>query len=143
MPVIVGANSPLDPTPYPPGTPLIGYDNVVSTANVTSSSALAGFPITNIANPATHLLWKGGVNTGNEVITIAPGGRTVDYIAFAGHNFGSSQIPVTIADTGSSPPVTLVASTLLTNDTAAIFRFAPGAYGQISITLDLSNVPDD
>ena len=39
--------------------PLIGYDNVVTTANITSTTEDADFPVSNLANPATHLMWVG------------------------------------------------------------------------------------
>jgi hypothetical protein len=64
MSVIVGQNSPVDDNP--PGVPLIGYHNVVTASNITSTTAQTGFPITNVANPATHLIWQGGVVTGDD-----------------------------------------------------------------------------
>lgn len=141
MAVIVGQNSPVDDNPA--GVPLIGYDNKVTAGNISSTTAQTGFPITNTANPATHLIWRGGVVTGAEIITINPGVATpIDYIGIAGHNLGSGQIPVTISDSGSSPPVVLVSSTLLTNDAPTIFRFASGVYSQLQIALDASFLAD-
>ena len=130
-------------TDSPAGTPLIGYDNQVTVTTITSSTedSDALHPITNVANPATHTSWRGGVNTGNEVIDITGNGSgIIDYVAIAGHNLGSQQIPVTIQNVGVSPAVTLVTSTLLTDDEPTIFRFAPSAYTTIRVTLDLSNV---
>lgn len=144
MAVVVGANSPVDDTPNPPGTPLIGYDDIVTAANVSSTTALAGFPISNVGNSATHLIWRAAVNTGAEVITITGDGvKVLDYIGIAAHNLGSNNIPITIVNSGDSPGAVLVASTTLPDDKPAIFRFAPGAYSQIQISLDLSFVPDD
>lgn len=141
MAVIFGTNSPADDDPA--GTPLIGYDDIVTTANVTSTTEVVGFPITNVANPATHLVWKGGVNTGSEIITIINSlAATLDYLAIAGHNLGSKAILVTITD-NSSPPVTLVAETQLLDDKPTIFRFAPGNYGAIQLSLNLSFATDD
>ena len=141
MSVVVGSNSPV--TDNPAGVPLIGYDNIVTAGGLTSTTAAVGFPITNLANPATHLYWKGSVNTGDEVITINTGSALpIDYIGIAGHNFGTNRIPITITDT-SSPVVTLVSSTLLPDDTPTIFRFPQSVYSQLTMTLDLSNVPDD
>ena len=101
MSVVVGSNSPITTDPID-GVPLIGYNNIVTVAGLTSTTAATGFPITNVANPATHLFWKGGVNSGNEVITINTGSALpIDYIAIAGHNFGSNHTPVTITDSGN------------------------------------------
>ena len=142
MSVVVGENSPIT-TDNPPGTPLVGYDNKVTSGNITSTTAQTGFPIGNVANPATHLIWRGGVVTGSELITISPGvGTPIDYIAIAGHNLGSAQIPITISDSGSSPPAVLVSSTLLPDDKPTIFRFAPAVYSQLQIALDASFFPD-
>jgi hypothetical protein len=137
MAVIVGQNSPADDNP--PGVPLIGYHNIVTSANITSTTAVTGFPISNVANPATHLFWRGGVTTGDELLTITTGfAGPIDYVGIAGHNLGSAQIPVTITDTGSSPPAILVSETLLPDDAPAILRFAPGVYSAIQIRLNLS-----
>lgn len=81
----------------PSGVPLIGYDNIVTTGNVTSSTAADGYPVTNLANPATHLKWKAGVSTGDEFLTIATQLKTtVNYLALAKHNFGSQAILVAV-----------------------------------------------
>jgi len=81
----------------PAGVPLIGSDNLVTSTNITSSTAAAGFPITNAANPATHLKWVSGVNTADEIITISGLlNRTVSYLAIAKHNLGSLNIPAVV-----------------------------------------------
>ena len=66
MPVIeqVASGFPADD---PPGCPLIGWHNLVTISNVSSTTADTDFPITNVANPATHLKWVGGTNTGDEL----------------------------------------------------------------------------
>lgn len=137
MSVIVGQNSPVDDAP--PGVPLIGYHNILTAANITSTTSVSGFPIGNVANPATHLLWRGGVTTGDELLTMTTGFvGTIDYIGIAGHNLGSAQVPITVTDTGSSPPAILVSETLLPDDVPTILRFAPGIYSTIQIRLNLS-----
>lgn len=74
----------------PASVPLIGYDNVVTPTNVTASSSAAGFPAANLANSATHLKWMSNDNTGGD-ITIATGlDTTINYLAIAKHNLGSS-----------------------------------------------------
>src|SRR5262245_189864 len=81
----------------PVGVPLIGSNNLVTVSNITSSSAAAGFPITNVANPSTNLKWVGGILTGDEFITVnGLLNRTVSYLAIAKHNLGSQAIPVSV-----------------------------------------------
>ncbi len=142
--IVQGLNSPPDD---PAGTPIIGYDNVVTADNVTSTTANDLYPISNVANPATHLFWRGGVNTGTEIIQIADTQAIKNYIGIAGHNLGSQQIPITISDYGVSPPLVLVTSTLLPDDRPAILRFNPSSgnsppYTSIGIALSNSNLDD-
>jgi hypothetical protein len=121
-------------TDSPAGTPLIGYQSVISEANVSSLSATAGFPITNIANPATHLYWKGAVVTGSEAIDVAVNGQTIDYMAIAGHNLGSAGISFSISDT-NSPATTLLNSTTVADDKPIIIRLPSGLRTTVRLSL--------
>ena len=125
----------------PAGVPLIGYNNIVTEANISALTSQTLFPVTNLANPATHLLWKGGVNSGDEVITIASTGPTVNYLAVAGHNFYSAGIIPTVenqagtrlvsANTSNSPD-----TSLLTDDSPIIFRWsASGTHTSIKLRM--------
>jgi len=112
----------------PVGVPLIGYSNIVTTANISSTTAQDEFPITNVANSATHLKWQGGINTGDEYITIATGGNSVNYIGIAKHNFStvSTFLSVEVSDTNSPGTWTaVIAPQAVTDDDPIIFRFAP------------------
>jgi hypothetical protein len=140
MAVITAAFSPpiLD---TPPGVPLIGYHNVVTTGNISSTTAAVGFPITNVANPATHLRWQAGVSTGDEHILINTGGATViDYIAIAKHNLASAQVPIQIF--GHPGAIGLIGPVQLVDDAPTIFRIPPSLYTSIEIVLNLSAVPE-
>lgn len=120
----------------PPGVPLIGYNNIATLANVASATATDGFPIGNVANPATHLFWRGAViSGGGEFIDILPAGATVDYIAVAGHNFGSAGIKVAVSDVGASPINDLVGVTTVTDDGPLIIRIPPAVYSQLRLYL--------
>lgn len=143
MSVILGSglNSPPD---NPAGTPLIGYDNIITLSNITSTTEANGFPVVNLANPATHLYWKGGANTGSEFITVDnSGGGAVDYFAIAGHNLGSAQIPITVYDIGVSPNLVLVGpSVVVPDDRPVIIRFARSAYTFPTLVLEQSFLAD-
>lgn len=120
--------------------PVIGWHNVVVTTNVASSSAAVNYPITNVANPATHLIWRGNVVTANEVITITTNyADDVDYVAIARHNFGSAGIGIIIdgVGVGNSPGgfVELIGLTFLEDDSPVIFRFESHPWQTIRITL--------
>ncbi len=122
------------PADDPAGVPLIGWHNLVTTGNVTSTTADADFPITNVANPATHLKWVGGVNTGDEVITIAVNAE-IDYVAVVKHNWGTLAVPVTI-NTGSDQVCLLHfdgtdGATTFTDSSPSSHTFTPVGNAQI------------
>jgi hypothetical protein len=122
--------------------PIIGWDNIVTPTNISASTADANYPVTNLANPATHLFWQvGGAYSPAvyEYITVVtPTTDPVDYVAIAAHNLGSLGIPIGIGYfDASSPPVwtTLVADSVLANDSPALFRFTAQSLVTVSIRL--------
>jgi hypothetical protein len=128
----------------PIGTPLIGSQNFITTTNIASGSAAVGFPLFNIANPATHLKWKANTPTGSENIDIFPGPFTIDYIGIAGHNLGSGAFSIFVSDMGTSPPTGLLDPTFaigVTDDSPLILRFNPGVYSQLRLTMSSGNSP--
>lgn len=133
MPVIIGTGVGAD---TPPGVPLIAYQNVVTTANLTAGSQAVGFPLINVANPATHLAWRSGFAfPATDFIDISPvSAFPTDFVAIAGHNFGSGQIKVQIVDASVSPPVDLSGGFVtVADDSPIIIRFAPAVYSHLRI----------
>lgn len=65
------------------GVPLIGWHNVVTA--VETREEAAGFPASNLLNPATHLLWKATSWTTQQLALTCS--EESNYIAIAGHNF--------------------------------------------------------
>ena len=83
---------------FPAGTPLIGYQDLTEASNVFSTTAAAGFPVTNLANSATHLVWRGSATTGYEYVSVVTNtADLIDYVGIARHNFGSAGIGVLVA----------------------------------------------
>ena len=122
--------------------PIIGWDSIVTRTNISASTADPNFPVTNLANPATHLAWRvGGAFSPPQYdyITISTGtADLVDYVAIARHNLGSLAVPITIGYfDNSSPPVwtDLVTATILNDDGPALFRFTAQSLATISIRL--------
>lgn len=119
-----------------PNSPLIGYDNKVTTTNVAASSADADFPVTNVANPATFLKWKATSTAANTLTVSGLSGSTTNYVGIAAHNLGSKAIPVTIQGDSGAGFVTIVQATTLTDDQPTIFRFPSGvAYTSVRLSL--------
>jgi len=124
---------------FPAGTPWIGYENLVNIYNITSITEEDGFPVTNLANTATHLKWIGTGTSGSEYITIQTNSNElIDYVGIAKHNFGSAGIAVSIEGlTSNSPPawVEIVQPTIPSNDWPIIARFTASAWTHVRIRL--------
>jgi hypothetical protein len=107
----------------------IGYDNIVSIGNITADSAAIGYPVTNLANPATNLRWKSD-STAVQYITISDiGSAPVDYISIAAHNLGSTRcaIDIEVKESGSSTWLSILNFPYYPDDDRPILRIAPGA----------------
>lgn len=110
--------------------PIILWDNLITAANVTTTAADANFPATNLANPATNLLWKQGSTDDGYITSLFGSEINVDAFGLARHNLGSGLCPVTIQGLpagGDSEDDEdwdeLVEQQQLANDTPALFRF--------------------
>lgn len=113
-------------------SPIIGYDQLVTSMNIAATTEDIDFPVANLANPATHLRWKSGAGSpsSDEYITVTLDTvESIDYVGIAVHNFGTSQAPVSIEGTleapGGSPDpwFEIIAPHLLSDDGPVIFRF--------------------
>ena len=74
----------------------IGYDNVVTISNVSATSEAAGFPATNLANPATYPPWQSNSTASTQYVTVTANGAPVDYIGIAGHNLHLADVYVAV-----------------------------------------------
>jgi hypothetical protein len=113
--------------------PIIGYRNLVAAGNISATSAAAGFPASNLANPATHLLWKSTpLPVADQYLTvILDSPDDVDYLAVAAHNFGSGLMVVSVEGNPNDPDThpgdwfELISERLLVTDGPIIFRWTP------------------
>jgi hypothetical protein len=126
--------------------PVIGYDNIVTTENLSTTTADADFPAVNLANASTALKWVGGINTtGEEFVTVDIDSLSVDYIAIAKHNFGTEQYTIAIeVNTGNSPdwvPLSFTGMSI-TDDTPIIWRFEPQTLTGIRIKITTAGEGD-
>lgn len=114
----------------------IGYKNLVTIYNVAAGSELSGFPVTNLANPATNSKWKSD-STSVQYITITLGGLDVDYIGIAGHNLGSAGSSVVIEGQESSGGAwgTVVASFSPADDLPIMKIFTSGEFYAIRLKI--------
>lgn len=116
--------------------PIVGYDNVVVAANLSSTTAATGYPVSNLANPSTNLVWKGVDGGGDEYVTVQIPGGEVDYLAIARHNMFT--VGATLSLEYESAPSTWVALTqpfVPANNRPLIVRFVRGAYSAIRLRI--------
>jgi hypothetical protein len=133
--IVLSSGIVLAPAVNPLNTPIFGIDNVVTIANVSSTSEQTGFPIGNVATPETHVRWRANPApaTDEYVTVLIDREDPLDYLAVAVHNFGSAQIPVSVDGAteliGSSVEdfnwTELVQDSIPADDAPLIFRFTP------------------
>lgn len=134
----LGAVPPSDVTA---NNPVVGYENRVTIDNVTSTSEVPAFPVTNLANPSTNSLWKADAVEAVDLVVTLSDVEDVDYVGIARHNFASSEIAVTIYGAteevmGEPDWFELVQEVQLVDDGPAIFRFEPQSL--IAVKIELS-----
>lgn len=125
--------------------PIIGYQNYVTTSNISSTTQETEHPTINLANEATHLYWRGTISSPNsdEYITIITDtNELLDYVAIARHNFNTALIPVSIEgqQVQAGAWSEIVADMILPNDGPAIFRFSEQALYAVRIRMQPSMV---
>jgi hypothetical protein len=132
MPIVISDDLVLaDPAPAESlATPIFGWETLITSGNVSATTAAAGFPASNLANPATTLRWQSepASPADDQYITVAlSGDDATDYMGVAIHNFGGAQIPVSVeGSTGGSPEwFELVQDTIQANDDPLLFRWTP------------------
>jgi hypothetical protein len=124
-------------------SPIIGYQSLVTSGNVTATTTQQGAPASHLANPSTVLKWRASSAITDQVLTVTlETADDLDYVSIAGHNFGSGQMPVSVEGLTGSPPVwgALVPATLLANDGPVIFRFPPQPLAAIRVRIQPSGV---
>lgn len=118
--------------------PIFGYRSEVTIDTITATDEADGYPATNLANVATHSIWKAVDGSGTKYLTVTPSvAAALDYVAVAGHNFGSAQIAVTVEAKESSGDswAAIVSEFMPTNDNALILRFEETTYYAVRLKL--------
>lgn len=111
--------------------PLIGWHDVVTLTSIEATTEADGFPASNLANPATHLIWKASGSNLDEYLTVTTNYTDeIDYLAVARHNFGTAGIITSVegcTDLANSPQVwfELVGQFELGDNSAVLYRWDP------------------
>lgn len=125
---------------FQPHLPLVGWHNQVTAATVSADSETTAYPATNLANPASVLLWVSDT-TAEQLVTVINLSGQSDYVGVARHNWGSTGVLVSVEGlTAASSPdfVEIFEPVLLGDDTPHVLQFAKDYYTSIRLRL----VPD-
>lgn len=112
-------------------SPFFGYENLVTTGNITATTEDVDHPAINLANPSTASYWRGdsGSPAGYTYLTTTINRvDPVDYLAVAKHNFGTLGIPICVEGLSNSDgsPLDwfeLTSEVILADDSPLVFRF--------------------
>lgn len=120
----------------PEGTPRILWDNIVTFSNIAADSEAVGYPITNVANPATNQEWRAAAAGDVEItITIADVGNQ-SAVGIARHNFGTAAISVEVGYYDEADAwVNLAGPQIPANDEPLLFQFTAQSLAEITIKL--------
>lgn len=138
--IVITSSLVLNPVETGPDHPLIGWNNLVTAANIAADSSAANYPASNLANPATYREWR--ANTAVEChLTVTTDGVTpIDYVALAKHNLGSALIAVSVEGFISGGWTELCSPVILPDDTPSLWRFSPQALPQIRWRFQASSI---
>lgn len=116
--------------------PVIGWQTLLTTANIAATSEDADYPAIRLANPNTNELWV-SESTSTQYLTVTLDGTVdVDYLAVARHNFGTIGAALTVeGDTGSGYAA-VSDQVAPADDKVLIFRFAPAAYTGLRLKIE-------
>jgi hypothetical protein len=119
--------------------PVIGWHNVVTSSTIVATNEDASYPASNLANPATHLQWRSD-NDGDQYLTITTNEvDPIDYLAVAGHNFFSEEIPTSVEGYIGGVWTEIVEEVMLPDDGPALYRFDAQSLTQIRLKMQVSS----
>ena len=116
--------------------PRIGYRSIVTASNVSADEEADDEPVTNLANPATYLYWRGTSTSAQAVTVSLEAAADVDYFAIAKHNLGSTGATVAFQSSADGETWTTIETIEPSSDYALIVEFdsVTAQFYRLSIT---------
>lgn len=121
--------------------PIVGWHNIVTADTIAADTEDANHPASDLANPATYLYWL-AEDTSEQYLTLTIDFvDDLDYLAVAGHNFGSAAIPVSVEGFISGVWTEIVEEHMLADDSPVIFRFTAQSLSAIRLRMQSGDDP--
>lgn len=143
MPVIISRDlvlSTSNPDEMNGDNPLIGWHNLTVAAGVNATSQATGYPVTNIANVSTYAEWR-ATTAGDQAVGISvPTDVEIDYLAVAGHNFGTAGSSLSVEGDIGAGFFSLNVDAILAEDWPVLFRFEPQTLQGIRLLMNGNSV---
>lgn len=132
-------------------TPVFGWQSIATAGLISASSTASGYTAADLANPLTVLKWSAAdpspavdVYLTIDVVTV----EAVDYVAIAGHNWGSAgiafslEIATALEGSPAAPNWTqVIAPRLVVRDDPLILRFTPQSVIGLRVRLQPGTAP--
>jgi len=122
--------------------PLVGWHNIVTGTNISSTTEQEGSPASNLATPMTYHRWYGLNTVGYQYITVLNSpNEDLDYLAVAGHNFSTGGFAVsvegalTINSDGDFDWETISPEVILPDDGPLLVRFTSAPYLAVRLAI--------
>ncbi|KWT72368.1 hypothetical protein APY04_0162 [Hyphomicrobium sulfonivorans] len=122
-------------------TPLIGWRNLVTAANVTATTADPLFPALNLGNPSTVLAWQASSTDAQYLTVTFSGVVAVDYVALVRHNLGAVGATVSVEGLYDSEWVALSETVVPGSDAHLLFRFEETSPEALRVKIDGVSAP--
>lgn len=118
--------------------PLIGYDQIITEANIAADSSDPDYPVTRLANRQTHKYWQ-SLSQATQYITVTTDGVTpVDYLAVIGHNFAGYSITASWENYISGAWVEIGDPIYPDNGDPIVWQVAPQVMPQFRLKLEVT-----
>jgi hypothetical protein len=120
-----------------PNAPVVGWQNLVTPGNIAATFTDPTTAVADLANPSTYLRWL-STSTAQQFLTVTglPSPDEVDYLAVAGHNFGTAKTPLLVQGDDGGGYDDLAGEVVLGDDAPVLFRFPPAPLQSIRLRLN-------
>ncbi|ARQ01881.1 hypothetical protein [Pseudorhodoplanes sinuspersici] len=133
--IVISSSLVLSESDLTPDHPIVGYRNIVTVDNTVADSENPLYPVTNLANPPTHLRWQAAAAVLQYITITTDSADPIDYVGIARHNFGSGEIAVSIEVDDGSGYVEVIPPVIPGDDSPLLFRFTAGSFVSVRIKL--------